>query len=553
MHIADSLSQLILPTGPERQKLAQDLRPGQILQATVLSPNTGSGLRLQIGPMELVVRTPLKAEIGQKLAVEIVQTGELPQVRLLQPTAGGTQAAERLLQLVLPPGPERDRLNQTLQPGQLLQATIVNPEQAPFLKLRIATLELLARLPLAQLAEQKLTLEVIRGGERPELRLLPQGRETSALSNERLLQLILPPGPQRPQWLQALRPGQLLQATVSTPPTGHGPKLHIGALELPLRSPVNFTAGQQLLLEVVRTGETPELRQLRMPAAGAAQLQALRQALPHQSTQAELFQALRTVLTKAPSDALSPQLMQGIHHVLGQTLAKEDAISAALIRQAFSGSGLFLEALLATGQPPGTDFKDSLLRLLLQLRSVTQDMTGMESSGKARAEGSSPPQDVNLLKYLGELLRQTEGNLARIRLHQLASLPTEDPIRQVWQFEIPVQGQQQLDSFWVRFEREQGSSAEQTDAAWNLTLNFNIPPLGRIEARLRLQGEEISSLFQAELSESAALLEQNLPRLNEALQRAGLKVGRLQATQGAINSPASAALSLMHPLLDEKA
>lgn len=553
MHIADSLSQLILPTGPERQKLAQDLRPGQILQATVVSPNTGSGLRVQIGPLELVVRTPLNAEAGQRLAVEIVQAGELPQVRLLQPTAGGTQAADRLLQLVIPPGPERDRLSQTLRPGQILQATVVNPHQAPLLKLRIATLELLARLPLAQLTEQKLTLEVIRGGERPELRLLPSGKETAAAPAERLLQLILPPGPQRPQWLQALRPGQLLQATVSTPPTGSGPTLQIGTLELPLRSPVSYTAGQQLLLEVVQSGELPQLRQLRLPVTGEAPLQALRLALPNQSAPTELFQALRNVLAHAPEGSLPPQLMQGIHKVLGQALSKEGGISADPIRQAFMGSGLFLEPLLASGQTPGADFKDSLLRLLLQLRPAVKGAGPSGHPGRARSDGAAAAQGTDLMKYLEDLLRQAEGSLARVRLHQLSSLPSEDNLRQVWQFEIPVQGPHQVDSFWVRFEREQGRSSEQTDAAWNLTLNFDIPPLGRIEARLRLQGEEISSLFRAEHPQSAALLEQNLPRLNDALQRAGLKVGRLQATPGAVHPPAATAPAAMHPLLDEQA
>ncbi len=85
-----------------------------------------------------------------------------------------------------------------------------------------------------------------------------------------------------------------------------------------------------------------------------------------------------------------------------------------------------------------------------------------------------------------------------------------------------------------------------------MTLNFNIPPTGPVCARLSLMADEISSHFTAELDAGVKRIEQLLPTLNEAFSRAGLKVGKLSASQGsAVKRPDQPIFP--SPLLDERA
>ena len=142
--------------------------------------------------------------------------------------------------------------------------------------------------------------------------------------------------------------------------------------------------------------------------------------------------------------------------------------------------------------------------------------------------------------------------MARVQTHQLNSLPAEESSGQVWQFELPIKQPDRIDSFLIRLEQEQQGKKNQADGAWKITLNFDFSPLGPIEAKLSLRGEEISAIFLVEQANSAALLEQNLPKLNDAFTRVGLKVGHLHSQQGKIEPPATTPATSTF-LLDEKA
>jgi hypothetical protein len=413
--------------------------------------------------------------------------------------------------------------------------------------------------------------------------------------------------------LNNLRPGQILHASVLTPTSQNSVKLQIGLAELVARTQVPFTPGQRITLDVVKTGVLPELRVLMQAETRHFQAEALRAALPKQMPLPRFFDNLRTltntlannvpippfskaVATPAeglksallpmlssaqqPSqsnklnmeilqtlrnlagseslqkigDRLGPELVNRIKTVLENPPSRNQVVSPPLLKKFILESGLFMEPKLATGQAPGPDLKSNLLTLLFHLRGQIEELMAPEQR-TIPTENRPPtsPLDAGISKLLNQLLRQTEGSLARIQLNQLSSMPAEEGARQVWQLDIPVKHPEGFDNFQLRIEREQSHSEKKgAQHRWRLSLHFDLDPLGPVQAQITLLGEEVSALFLTERKESATLIEQQLTSLEQAFSRAGLKVGHLAAKRSG-KVPTEIPNSFPHPLLDEKA
>ncbi len=380
--------------------------------------------------------------------------------------------------------------------------------------------------------------------------------------------------------LQGLQPGQLLKGTVVQQVSSHTVQIRIGTQELLAHTRLPLTPGQPLAMKVEKGGERPELVLLQERSGSELQRQLLRQALPRQIPQAVFFNTLQTIAQGAPTllppqpqqpatplqhllstatGELSPELQKAIQAILSRTLSQPSQPSAAQVRQAFLDSGLFLESNLLTGNPAQAagDLKAHLLVLAHLLRRYLRSGPSPPPQRDRAAPAEPTPSPATdghrtRLQLLTELFRQTEGSLARLQTHQLHSLPAEDASLQAWRFELPVQQPGRIDSFLIRLEREREQRNGRNGATWRVTLHFDFPPLGPVEARMSLQGEEVSAFFLAEQADSATLLEQHLPHLNEAFARAGLKVGRLLSQQGTIPSTSNSTPSTTS-LLDERA
>ncbi len=429
--------------------------------------------------------------------------------------------------------PDLQKLLQNLQPGQILKATVVNQSSANMVRLKIGTQELIAHTRLRLEIGQKLTMEVKKGGEIPELKLLRE--YSSAEVQAKTLRQILPKQiPQAkffntlqiieratPELLQKLLPELLRKNAQNQPLKPNLPTTHSTSLQKPLSEIVQKTLSETT----------------------------------HKQAQ-EIIQKFATQRA-ATTKLLPPDLQKSIQTILAKVLPQSINISAPFIRQALLNSGLFLEANLAFGNPTQapSDLKNNLLNLLLLLRNHLQSNQIQQQTIHTQSQQSKTATAANsnraLTQLLGELMRQTEGSLARIQTHQLNSLPSEESSGQIWQFELPIKQPDRIDSFLIRFEQEQQEKKKQTGEAWKITLNFDFSPLGPIEAKLNLKGEEISALFLAEQASSAALLERNLTKLNDAFIRVGLKVGHLHSQQGEIKTP-STTLPTSTFLLDEK-
>lgn len=421
----------------------------------------------------------------------------------------------------------------------------------------------------------------------------------------------------RTETLSQLRPGQVVTAQVIKPATNGMAQIDIGGIKLPVQTGVKLDIGEQLAINVVKGGKTPELQIIRNLAPDAIQALALKRILPQQLPIQQLLDGLKALstanLATSPGGAAvgknstielllsqlmqsastatqqpatqhrpaSPleqnlqnltallqnaakystplidnkgvsQLAQQITQLVSQGISGKQPITAEVIRQAFEHSGLFLESRLAGQLPISNDFKASLLKLITELQPLTVSYLTPTDPGGLKTQDTATTLQLLASRIFAELRHLSEGSLARVQLHQLASLPQdENNLRQIWQFELPIPHPEGRDDFLLRFEKET-SQSDPLEERWSVKLNFDIPPVGPICAKLNLQGDVISSHFTAEETEAIRRIEASLPKLSEAFIKAGLTVGRLSARQGEAKKQPDLPPSPF-PLLDEKA
>lgn len=399
-----------------------------------------------------------------------------------------------------------------LQPGQQLQASVLSDTANNMVKLKIATTEFIARTQVSLRADQKITLDVVKAGNMPELRLVRESEVRNFQAD--VLRSILP------KQLPMQRLYANLQAVYSN-----------------------------ILRSLPQPGADPKLQQ---PAS------------PLQTTNAgitdkEVMQLLQNLSGKGGAqtplaDKVGPNLIQTARNILAAVIPNSSNITPAQLRQAILGYGLFMEAQLAAGQPPGTSFKGDLLQLLFQIGNLLQLNKQQLPSQQLQTAQPTPSQtDGGFIKLLEILFRHAEGSLARVHMNQLASLPADEGNRQVWQFEVPVKHQDHVDSFLIRLEQEQAkNSGDDAKPIWYVTLTFDIEPLGPVKAKISMHNDEVSTMFIAEKPESAELLNKRMAELSKAFTDSGLSVGKLFANHGEAQ-PEKPQHTITTSLLDEKA
>jgi hypothetical protein len=208
--------------------------------------------------------------------------------------------------------------------------------------------------------------------------------------------------------------------------------------------------------------------------------------------------------------------------------------------------------MLPTPDGPAPDTKLQLLQLLQLLRadpprgSRRTDAAAADTTtgGSARAGPDS---------LLARLVRLIEGSVARIQLQQTAALQLEDGLRQAWQFDLPIRLPDESHGAMLRIQREPGDSeAGGTQATWSVNLAFDFDSIGRLQCRVALSGERVSTTFWCERPDALARLEPRLPRLRTALEAQGLAVVHLA---GGLGEPPEPLIRVPRAdgLLDERA
>lgn len=127
-----------------REKLLQNLRPGQILRATALGADGNGNTKLQIGATQVTAQGQLSLRPGQPLLLRVEKTGPLPELQLLTSVSPKQLQAEAL-RVVLP---RQQPLSALFE--RLLASNAPSPEKSLPPPVRQAIQEVLGRLPSAQ-------------------------------------------------------------------------------------------------------------------------------------------------------------------------------------------------------------------------------------------------------------------------------------------------------------------------------------------------------------------------------------------------------------------
>ncbi|MCU7811950.1 MAG: flagellar hook-length control protein FliK [Candidatus Thiodiazotropha sp. (ex Notomyrtea botanica)] len=354
--------------------------------------------------------------------------------------------------------------------------------------------------------------------------------------------------------MQNLKPGQILQGTALSETVNGKLSLQIGVTRLIAQTQVSVRPGQALTLQVVKTDNLPELRVLTLPSLTELKAAALKTLLPRQQPLPEVFNALKQIIQAPVKSNIPPTVKAQATSLLSQTPAASDPVFRDSLKSAITNSGLLTESkLLNQVMTEPADMKLNMVRLFQTIRQLVPEhlFLAMIPGGKAlpQAERSVASGIAdNGVKLLIGLLKNLDGGIARIQTHQLNSLPQEDPIRQVWQFELPIRNEQDVDIFHFRISRENALHDEADEHLWNLTLHMNLSALGPMRVQLRLHGDTISTIIWSENNQTDKLVRNHLDRLRQGYENSGLEVKRLEAFVGVIdnNHEIPTDLSLLH-------
>jgi len=164
---------------------------------------------------------------------------------------------------------------------------------------------------------------------------------------------------------------------------------------------------------------------------------------------------------------------------------------------------------------------------------------------QVRTESNPAPAPVRQ-----QLARQVESALARVQLSQLASLPAAGGDGVQWLLELPVRGEGYADIFQLRLDQQQRQAESGGRPVWQVTLAFELPELGPVHARIRFDGEAVSTYFWSERGATADLFNGALEALRRDLRQAGLSVGELVCRHGVY--PGATSVADAGPVIRER-
>lgn len=289
------------------------------------------------------------------------------------------------------------------------------------------------------------------------------------------------------------------------------------------------------------------------PQAALAQM--VHTSIPSQGSVTALTTALASIAGKV---ALPEPVVRAAQQVLaGRVTLDAPRFDGAALQAAIRGSGVFQEASLAQGlTQPQADMKAALLTLRQTLTSwlgqqapvtaVTQLPPPLRGITPRARASDAPPIDAHATpEEVGkQLLERTESALARVRLHQHASLP--DPVAKTadWSMDLPVMvgTQQTLMQFHIHGDPE-GEAETSGERGWQMRFALSLPDMGEVGAQVTLRAGATGVMLWATEPSASAALEAEIAALRETLGEAGLRPGAVIVRHGEPPVPATPAPS----------
>ena len=134
------------------------------------------------------------------------------------------------------------------------------------------------------------------------------------------------------------------------------------------------------------------------------------------------------------------------------------------------------------------------------------------------------------------LAKLTLSTLARVQLHQLASLPQtqEGQTTQLLSLELPIVHEDKVHLFQIQIgeEETQQTQEKEKEKCWKINLAFDIEPLGPMHIQLTMVGQSASATIWAEQKETVDFTHSHLDVLTDSLQHIGLSVKQIDCLKG---------------------
>ncbi|TCV86293.1 MULTISPECIES: flagellar hook-length control protein FliK [Methylomonas] len=416
-----------------------------------------------------------------------------------------------------------------LQPGQTLQLQVVRLLPTPELKIiappvsqaphspnqvsaEPALLKLLpAPIPAAPASPVNNPLTILTPGEHIQAQVLNIGKHTLTL------QLISSPGD--------------TSQTPQTAVTSGDSRLVLDNKQLQWNDPAAksaLTVGSRIDLQMLKSGENPVLNaSLSAPSVEEHIATVFKQLLPLQVPPAQLLAQLTPLLHPVESDKTVGELLKQLaREILQHIPDKTKLFEPATLKQAIAQSGLFMERHLVdaeTNPQPQIlqdDFKLKLSKLIAQL--------GLELT-VPKDENSAPQTPSELLK---ETLQKAQGNLAKLTLDQLNSLPRDDSPKQVWILELPFFNKTHPETLQLVVEQDKQANSENGQKNWVVSITITPPELATIHCKVSCYDGSINTRFWSESTSTVDKINARLDYLRQQFEQKGLKPGFMDVQQG---------------------
>lgn len=287
------------------------------------------------------------------------------------------------------------------------------------------------------------------------------------------------------------------------------------------------------------------------PQAALAQM--VHAAVPRQGSITGLTMALASIAGKV---VLPEPVARAAQQVLaGRVSIDKPSFDGNALQAAVRGSGVFQEAGLAKGQSQllQSDMKTALLTLRQTLTSwlgqqapvaavapLPPPLRGMTPRARAvnppAIDTGAAPEEVGK-----QLLERTESALARVRLHQHASLPDPTGRSADLSLDLPVMVGTQQTLMQFQIHRDQHSDTEASgERGWQMKFAISLPGMGEVGAQVSFRAGAVGVMLWATEPDASAALDVEIAELREALTAAGLSAGSVVVRHGEPPAPAPA-------------
>ncbi|CDZ75809.1 Flagellar hook-length control protein FliK [Legionella massiliensis] len=330
--------------------------------------------------------------------------------------------------------------------------------------------------------------------------------------------------------------GQVLKAVVVKSLSESQVLININGENINAQTSQHIEPGELLQVKVIQSDEDPIVLQILKDNSPLTPLAAeLARTLPRQASATQLLASLYEL-----SHAIN--LPTALKQQINQFLASISSVSQLpqQLAQAIANSGLFWEAALLNwrrNKSSGlqTDFKGQCLRLLAALIEEGAMTPSTHTSNEQRESLLLPgaiPQPLPqasaqsfsgqaLSTVLASLREQTEQVLARIKTGQLNNLLQPEGQPYSIMLDLPLGTNRGFDLIALSIKEERQGTPFPS-SSWSISFALNLPELGDIQARVKINELAIDVQINAEKQETLILLEANQSIFDNLMANLGL-------------------------------